>query len=426
LIIFLPLPINPDKIPVMKIRAITCFLDPSYPFDQQRLKVAGEFLNCAQPAFIAAGYEVQSARLATVPFSSLLVNGEHGNLARLAQDLESAAAELGYAYVSLGPALPEQLESYGSIPDALAATQNAFFSGLLTIPDGSKGGVSLPAIRQCAEVIQRSSSISPDGFANLRFAALANVPAGSPFFPAAYHQGVESAFALATEAADLAVAAFSQATSLEEARKNLVSVMEVHARNLTGVASQVEKQTGVRFGGIDFSLAPFPSKESSLGTAMERLGVSAFGLHGSLAAAAILADTMDQAKFTRAGFSGLMLPVLEDATLAMRASEGNLGVMDLLLYSTVCGSGLDTIPLPGNTNVDQLAAVLLDLAALSRRLDKPLTARLMPIPGKKAGDPISFDFAYFAACRVMSLHAAPLEGFFSGDESFELKKRSTS
>jgi hypothetical protein len=129
----------------MKIRAITCFLDPSYPFDQQRLKVAGEFLNCAQPAFIAAGYEVQSARLATVPFSSLLVNGEHGNLARLAQDLESAAAELGYAYVSLGPALPEQLESYGSIPDALAATQNAFFSGLLTIPDGSKGGVSLPS-----------------------------------------------------------------------------------------------------------------------------------------------------------------------------------------------------------------------------------------------------------------------------------------
>ena len=30
-------------------------------------------------------------------------------------------------------------------------------------------------------------------------------------------------------------------------------------------------------------------------------------------------------------------------------------------------------------------ALLLDVAALALRLNKPLTARLMPIPGKKAG-----------------------------------------
>jgi len=406
----------------MKIRSITCFIDPSYPLDGQKLKNAGKFLQVAQPIFVAADYEVQSTRLATVPFPNLLPASKPGVLARLAQSLEAAASELGYAYVSLGPALPEIPESYASIPGALAATQNAFFSALMT---GADGKVSLPAIQQCAKVIQRASTISPDGFANLRFAALANVPAGSPFFPAAYHQGEEPSFALATESADLAVVAFSQAASLEVARRNLVNAMETHARRLTEAARQVEQQTGVRFGGIDFSLAPFPSEELSIGTALEHLGVPVFGGHGSLAAAAILADTMDQARFLRAGFSGLFLPVLEDATLARRAAEGSLGVKDLLLYSAVCGTGLDTIPLPGDASADQLSAVLVDLASLSSRLSKPLTTRLMPIPGKKAGDPTGFDFAYFANSRVMSLDSLPLKGFLNSQETFGLQRRPT-
>ena len=175
------------------------------------------------------------------------------------------------------------------------------------------------------------------------------------------------------------------------------------------------------FGGIDYSLAPFPSIELSLGTAMERLGVPQVGLHGSLAAAAILADSIDRADFPHTGFSGMMLPVLEDATLAARAAEGSLTVKDLLLYSAVCGTGLDTVPLPGDTSEEQLRAVLLDLAALAMRLDKPLTARLMPIPGKCAGDPTDFDFAFFANSRVMALEAVSLETPLGGGEFFPLE-----
>ena len=335
----------------MKIRSITYFLDPAFPVNEHKLEVAGDFLRIARPGFVEAGYEVQSARMASVPFPNILPEIKTGALASYAQQLENSAAGSGYAYVSLGPALPELLDSYAMIPEAISATQNAFFSGSMTCKDGK---VSLKAIRQCAQIIQQSSSISADGFANLRFAALANVPAGSPFFPAAYHRGGEPTFALATEAADLAVTAFSQASSLDEGRKNLVRSMETHSTALTKISREIERQTRVKFGGIDFSLAPFPAEELSLGTAMERLGVPRLGVHGSLAAAAILADTMDQAEFFRAGFSGLMLPVLEDATLARRAADGSLGVMDLLLYSAVCGTGLDTIPLPGDTSVEQL------------------------------------------------------------------------
>jgi uncharacterized protein (UPF0210 family) len=285
------------------------------------------------------------------------------------------------------------------------------------------GGVSLDAVRLCAEVIARAAPLSPDGFANLRFAALANVPPGSPFFPAAYHGSGAPIFALALQAADLAVMAFSRAASVAQAQADLSSAMQAEAAALESVAARLEDQTGFGFGGIDFSLAPFPQAELSLGTALERLGVPALGLHGSLAAAAILADAMDRAQFRRAGFCGLMLPVLEDAVLAKRAAEGTLGIRDLLLYSAVCGTGLDTVPLPGDTTADEIYPLLLDLACLAQRLDKPLTARLMPIPGKKAGDPTGFDFAYFANSRVMALDARPLDGKLADQGLFKLHPR---
>ncbi|MGE5124369.1 MAG: DUF711 family protein [Acidobacteriaceae bacterium] len=411
--------LNPDRILPMKIRSITCFVNPQYPLKVRSLKAAGDFISMARPAFEQAGYEVQSTRLATIPFPGLLPELAAVELARLAQELERASADLGYGYLSMGPALPELPESFGLIPEALAATQNTFFSALMTT---DRGMVSLPAVRSCAQVIQQASQISADGFANLRFAALANVPAGSPFFPAAYHQGEKPSFALATEAADLALTAFDCASSLQEGRDNLIRAVEAHAQVLTDVGWALEGRSGVKFAGIDFSPAPFPAKELSVGTALERLGVQGFGSQGSLAATAILADTIDRAKFSRAGFSGVMLPVLEDAVLAERVREGALGITDLLLYSAVCGTGLDTIPLPGDTSVEALSAILLDVSALALRLDKPLTARLMPIPGKSAGDLTGFDFAYFANSRVLPVRASPLGELLSGDESFDLNR----
>jgi uncharacterized protein (UPF0210 family) len=420
----------------MNIRSITYFYNPGWPLDRGRLRQAGEFIADARPAFETAGYPVQTARLASVPFPRLLPIWRRHNgsipdpakietaarqqLVALAQALSTEAIFRGFDYVSLGPAQPEIPESYAAIPDALAAAQQVFLGGMLT---DSVGRISLSAIRLCASVIQRASRLSLDGFANLRFAALANVPAGAPFFPAAYHAGRGAAFALATEAAGLAVEAISGAASLEAARASLVSAMERHAQALVRTALELSDKHGVRFGGIDFSLAPFPEEQRSLGAAFERLGVPAVGLHGSLAAAAFLADAMDRARFPRAGFSGLMLPVLEDAALARRSAEGLLSAKDLLLFSAVCGAGLDTLPLPGDVSVEALSAVLLDVAALAHRLDKPLTARLLPIPGKRPGDPTNFDFAYFANSCVMALDANPLQGLLAGNEALALVPR---
>jgi hypothetical protein len=89
----------------------------------------------------------------------------------------------------------------------------------------------------------------------------------------------------------------------------------------------------------------------------------------------------------------------------------------------VCGTGLDTVPLPGNTTSEQITPLLLDLTALAVRLDKPLTARLMPVPGRIAGDPTGFDFAFFANSNVMALDSAPLQGPLDGNDAFTLHAR---
>ena len=72
---------------------------------------------------------------------------------------------------------------------------------------------------------------------------------------------------------------------------------------------------------------------------------------------------------------------------------------------------------------EQVTPLLLDLCALSLRLDKPLTARLMPIPGKRAGDETNFDFAFFAPSRVMALDSARLTNALAGTETFRLSPR---
>ena len=403
----------------MKIRSITYFLNPGWPLDENKLQSAGKFLTEAKSAFETAGYEVQTMRLATVPFPQLLEN-QIEETPKLAEAIQSLLPSTGVEYASLGPAFPSVPGSYEIIPEAIAHTQNIFFSGMMA---DSHNGISLEAVSACAQVIVKCAPLTPDGFANLRFAALANVLPGAPFFPAAYHQGDRPAFAIATEAADLAIEAFKDATSLDEGRIALVKALETHGQVLASVSKQLQFRYGAQFGGIDFSLAPFPTNEQSLGWAVEAMGIPKIGLHGSLAAASLLTETVDRANFPHTGFSGFMQPVLEDSVLAKRAAEGTLTIKDLMLYSAVCGTGLDTVPLPGDVTADQITALLLDLSALALRLDKPLTARLMPIPGKKVGDPTDFDFAFFSNSKVMALEAEKLGGVFSGDEIFQLRAR---
>lgn len=376
----------------MNIRSVTCFLNVG-----DSIRRAGRLIGEARTILEAAGLPVQTARLATQPLSHL-----PGNPLRLAAELWPQCQDAGLDYLSLGPLLADtpdaDLSRLDLIPDLIRTTESVF-AAVLTARRGQ--GLHLAAIRRTAQIVHEIAHTTKQGFGNLRLAMLANVGPHVPFFPAAYHDGGPPALAIATESADLAVTAFSQAGSLEEARARLVAAVESAAGQIAALIRPLAARHRIRFVGIDFSLAPFPEEMRSIGAAVERLGVERFGAPGTLFAAALLTDCLHRASFPRCGLSGLMLPLLEDATLAACSRDRLFSVNDLLLYSAVCGTGLDTLPLPGEVSVDELAGILLDVAALALRLDKPLTARLMPIPDARAGNLTAFDFAYFANGRVL-------------------------
>ncbi len=404
----------------MKIRSVTYFNDPGDLISSDFTALSGRFARETRRLFKAAGIELQTVRFASPPFPVFLSGLTPDQVVEFAIGLEKTLSQLEFDYISLGPALPDIPESFPIVPELIRSTERTFCSGLMT---ESQKGLSLSAVRACGEIICQLAPLDENGFANLYFAALGNVPPGGPFFPAAYHFGNQPKYSVAVEAADLAVQSFGSATSFADARSRLINLVENFGREISSVSYDLSKLTGIKFGGIDFSLAPYPDNKQSIGAALEQSGLEGLGDHGSLASAAFLADTLDRANFPRSGFSGLMLPILEDPILAKRAAAGRLDLKDMLLYSAVCGTGLDTIPLPGDATPGQISAVLFDLGALSLRLDKPLTARLMPIPGKKAGDQTSFDFPFFANSRVMELEAEALSNFFLDKGYLDLKKK---
>jgi len=239
----------------MYIRTVTYFLDPGLPFADDRIAEAGMVAAEVKDALVEAGYTVQSLRLAIPPFGRVL-SGDASRVKQLALDLEAACFVHKLDFASLGPARPaDGAAMYQAIPEALEAAEHVFASASIADP---AGGLNLPAVRWTAEVIQRCAQIGPGGFGNLRFTALANVPAGSPFFPAGYHDGGSPVFSLGVEAAELAVTACAEATSLPDARARLVRAVEDHAQRLVKATKRFGSRRGLRFGGIDFTLAPFP------------------------------------------------------------------------------------------------------------------------------------------------------------------------
>jgi uncharacterized protein (UPF0210 family) len=384
----------------MKVRSITAFAPATSGIDEVATQ-AGAFLQRAREQITGTGVEVQTVRLALAPLGDMVrAEARPRELVDLSERLEAACIEAGIDYVSLGPWRPNDPEHFATtIPEILGRTSRLFST--LTFASRELG-VHARAAHLAAEVIVAAAPLEESGFANLRFAALANVDAGVPFLPSAWSAGDRWSFAIAMECADLARGAFAEASDLESGADELVRRIEEVGSPLVEVAGDLASD-GYGFGGIDFSLAPFPQDSDSIGSTLESMGVEACGLPGTPAAAAILTTALGRVDLPLTGFSGLFLPVLEDDRLAQRAAEGNLRLEDLLLSSAVCGTGLDTVPLPGDASAEDLLPWLLDLGALAVRLDKPLTARLMPMPGLQAGDPLEFDFPFFAAGAVMDL-----------------------
>ncbi len=288
---------------------------------------------------------------------------------------------------------------------SIVANNSQLFTNLDVLnPDGSISG---SRIKTAAAIIRSLGETDP--FNNLRFCASARAVPNTPFFPVSFHdpKRTRPALSIALEAADEVVEASQQfEADLEKnpdfgvlVRKQMEGAIDDIFEGIAeiGVAGWVD------FLGVDLSPAPFPEPRRSIGRALEIASGVEFGDPAILGTIAQIVAGLRHVDRPHWGFNGVMLPVLEDATIAQRTREGKVTVETLLLYSSVCGTGLDTVPLPGDTCDADLQQLIYSIAVLATQLQKPLTARLMPIHGKNTGDPTSFSFEYFANAAVMKV-----------------------
>ena len=371
-----------------KIRTITAFVRIDSSQYRQQFEGAVTVLRQAKTAFERGGYEVQTIRITTQPFTQYVGGRSAAEALDFFKSLDDLSKRDSFL-LNIGPL---------TVADSSDAAQVDLLSHVLaqtranaSLVVADEGGVSWSAIRSAAQVIKYVEEHSLNGTNNFDFAAVAMVPPNVPFFPASNHDGEGHEFSVGWEAGEFVEDVLAGANrDMKEAKELLSRAFEQQARAVDAIATQVEKDSGWSYMGLDPT--PAPNVDSSIGAAIETLTGAMFGSSGTLSAAAIITEAERSISVRRIGYSGLMLPVLEDPVLAQRWSDGTFDLDSLLAYSAVCGTGLDAIPLPGDVSRERLERIMGDVASLAFKWHKPLTARLIPAPGKKAGDRTDFDF----------------------------------
>jgi len=389
----------------LKIRSICVGIDAAWPLDAEAVRAAGAFLTRAATVFGEAGIEVQTTRIALSPFAEAGPRDDAAWVLPFARALEDACQENGIGFTSIGPIRwgqlgPEAGHRYAAaLGEAMVATSQINGSIETTMDGRPSGGAALAA----GELIAKLARETDLGFGNFRFCTIAQCGPNIPFFPAAYHGGGPARFTIGLQAADDVRRAYADDGTLDDLERRLGETLGAEVQRVESLARTLEAEAGIAFGGTDLTPAPFGSDEISSAGMLEDLGVSEMGAAGTLAASSALTRMLKRLPYAQVGYSGLMLPVLEDSILASRASAGLVSVSELLLYSAVCGTGLDTVPLPGDAAPEQLAAIVLDVSALAVALQKPLSCRLFPVPGKAAGERTEYDSPYLVNGAVLPL-----------------------
>src|SRR5471032_2222172 len=374
-----------------KVRAITGFVDidaKSYP---AQLEETVKFLSRVRDAVKAAGYDVAGIRISTQPFPAYTRGLSRADALAVLRGINDLAAKLRFS-PNIGPAMLKDADDTGSIDlltEVLSAPGNRLNANIIV---ADEDGIHWNAVRQAARVIKGVSERSAHGQGNFNFAAIAMLKPYGPFYPGAWHPGGgPRSFAIGLESASVVMDVFAREHDPRTAGKALTDALAVHARAVEAAAMRAAAGSGWSYAGIDPT--PAPGGQVSIGAAIESFTGAPFGSPGTETAAGIITRAVKDVPVKQTGYSGLMIPVLEEAVLTRRWTEGTYGLDSILAYSAVCAGGVDTVPLAGDTSEAAIARIIGDVATLAFKWNKPLAARLLPAPGRKAGEMTEFSGA---------------------------------
>lgn len=349
------------------------------------------------------GVPIVNRRISVTPIA-LVAGGCHApNYVQIAETMQRAADALGIdimggfsALVDRGMTESDQ-KLLDSIPEALSVTKSICSSVAV---GSTKAGINMDAVRRVGEIVkdlaERTKEHDADGCT--KFVAFCNAVEDNPFMAGAFHGVTNGDCAIHVGVSGPGVVK----RALEDVRGEPFEVVAKTVKNTAFmitrlgqmVAQAATERLHVPFGIIDLSLAPTAAVGDSVAAVLEEMGLESCGGPGTTAALALLNDAVKKgglmASSSVGGLSGAFIPVSEDLGMIEAVERGSLTLEKLEAMTCVCSVGLDMIAVPGDTSAATISAILADEAAIGMINNKTTAVRLIPAPGKKPGDMVTF------------------------------------
>ncbi len=407
----------------MKIRTITLGVNWGQEGEAALKRDIKSFFGKANEFFGKQGFESRTQRIALSPL--VIDSGGNNKLAfSLVEGVSAFCKDIGIRWFCVPFDVFKQDTAVinAFAVDVARQYKNAFINYIVT----EDRCLDRKAIFGASIFVCAVSQLSDNGFDNFRCGVSFNCKPDGAFFPFTYHSG-ENGFSISLELAPLCVEVIrnNRDKPLEKTRDEMINRLLPILKQVDEVSIKIEEATGMRYYGIDASLAPHPEHpDNSVAYIVELLGLDCFGSNGTVFLTSFLTNLIEslieRSGIRSTGFNGVMYSVLEDPRLGVVSSEeGKLSIESLLAFSTMCGCGIDMVPLPGDVSAEEVASVMLDIAAVAIRLNKPLGVRLLPIPGKSAGELTNFDHDFLHNTRIQELRGRGCVGdIFGAAEPF--------
>ncbi|MDH4138986.1 MAG: PFL family protein, partial [Coriobacteriia bacterium] len=362
------------------------------------------------------GVPIVNKRIAVTPVAQIAAACEADDLTPLATALDEAARDVGVDFIGGFSALVHKGTGEGdrrlidSIPAALSQTERVCSSVNVA---STRSGINMNAVLRMAEVIRQTAvaTADSDGFGCGKLVVFCNMVEDNPFMAGAAH-GAGEADAVVNVGISgpgvvrAVVSSLAEDADLTEVAEAIKSTAFKITRVGELIAQEAARRLGVSMGIVDLSLAPTPAQGDSVADIIEAIGVKRCGGPGTTTALAMLNDAVKKGgamgTSSIGGLSGAFIPVSEDAGMVRAVQDGALTLEKLEAMTAVCSVGLDMIPIPGDTSVETIAAIISDACAIGVINNKTTAARLMPVPGKSVGDMVEYG-GLFGSAPVMSV-----------------------
>ncbi len=345
----------------------------------------------------AHGVPIITARIALTPITEALTSFDADNIIEIGKEVDKAAKKVGVdavggfgAFANVG--INEKAKVFmEALPSLLRDTERIF--GFFNV-GSTWDGLNVEAIYEISKkLLDLAKETNAAG--NAKFLVSVNLPGDVPFMPGAHHgfgrPEREVNVAVSGPGVVEAVVRRSRPRTFRELHEEIKKVSFKISRLGEFTGKKVAEELGVSMGSVDLSLAPTPKMGDSVARVVEAMGLPSFGVPGTLTALALMVDALKKggamAVSRFGGFSGLFIPLSEDAGMVEAAERGTIDVYKLIAYTSICSAGLDMVPIPF-VSPETLASITSDQLSIGVIHDKPMGVRLLPVPGAKPGDVI--------------------------------------